>query len=248
MISESHQKSKSKGTTRSDLRRIGKKQQWMSRVSSEQIQQGRSTLYIPLHCSSMALQHSAWVQQELFLPMQWLRSCKLSAPCVTHPTRNSSWGKVKATSTISTAVAGKSLTAAASSLIQLIVWWEKVWAVPSGDTGGDTPLPHHPSTPQPGDAYRSFLTSLPHWPTLPMWGYKHITKRNLWHVFAFETVKFMWMSFVPSFPFSFPLLLFTSLGTSSHLCKTHPSQHNLISLTSPHMASQRCHELFENHV
>lgn len=132
-----------------------------------------------LHCSSVAVQNSAWVQREPFLLTQWLRKCRLSSSCLTHPTGNPSWGKVKATCAISIAVAGKSLTAAASSLIQLIVQWERAWGVPSGNTEGETSLPHRPSTPQPGDAYRSsFFTSLPHWPTFPMCGFKHITKRN----------------------------------------------------------------------
>lgn len=45
----------------------------------------------------------------------------------------------------------------------------------------------------------------------------------------------------------FPLLLFTSLGSSSHLCKTHPSLHHIISTSSPQTGSQCQHELFKNH-
>lgn len=69
--------------------------------------------------------------------------------------------------------------------------------------------------------------------------FSHSTKRNLRLslVFSLETVKFSWISFIfPSVLSPFPLLLFTYLGTSSHLCKTHSSLHNITSEAVPKLS------------
>lgn len=66
-------------------------------------------------------------------------------------------------------------------------------------------------------------------------------------VFALETLKFSWTPFFfPSLPSPFPPLLFTSLGASSHLCKTKIPL-NLIPTSSPQTGSQCQREALKNH-